>query len=38
MWQSLKRWWKYLAVKLRVVHEEETATSGFSPIDASASA
>src|SRR4029077_2719455 len=22
MWQSLKRWWKYLAVKLRVVHEE----------------
>ena len=22
MWQSLKRWWKYLAVKLRVAHEE----------------
>jgi phage shock protein A len=22
MWQSLKRWWKYLGVKLRVVHEE----------------
>jgi phage shock protein A len=22
MWQSLKRWWKYLGVKLRVVHEQ----------------
>jgi phage shock protein A len=22
MWQSLKRWWNYLAVKLRVAHEE----------------
>jgi phage shock protein A len=22
MWQSLKRWWKYLGVKVRVVHEE----------------
>ena len=22
MWQSLKRWWKYLAVKLRVAHAE----------------
>ena len=22
MWQSLKRWWKYMGVKLRVVHEE----------------
>lgn len=22
MWQSLKRWWKYLAIKLRVAHEE----------------
>jgi phage shock protein A len=22
MWKSLKRWWKYLAVKLRVLHEE----------------
>jgi phage shock protein A len=22
MWKSLKRWWKYLAVKLRVAHEE----------------
>ena len=22
MWQSLKRWWKYLGVKLRVAHEE----------------
>lgn len=21
MWQSLKRWWKYLGVKLRVIHE-----------------
>src|SRR5262245_27351194 len=23
MWKSLKRWWKYLAVKLRVLHEEK---------------
>jgi len=22
MWQSLRRWWKYLGVKLRVAHEE----------------
>jgi phage shock protein A len=22
MWESVKRWWKYLAVKLRVLHEE----------------
>jgi phage shock protein A len=24
MWRSIKRWWKYLGVKLRVVHEERT--------------
>ena len=23
MWKSFKRWWKYLAVKLRVLHEEK---------------
>ena len=22
MWHSIKRWWKYLGVKLRVVHEQ----------------
>ena len=22
MWKSIKRWWKYIAMKLRVVHEE----------------